>query len=350
VSFSFIKRDFWALVIAGTVVCYSAPARSQNMPCGACRATDKPQEHHFRRVRPRDDIDAIGVRNIRGRKIGNWYSPEREAQIGKQYSDAIEHNSELIRDSMVNEYVNRIGQNLVRNSDARVPFTIKVIASEEVNAYALPGAYLYVNSGLLLFVDNEAELAAVMAHEIAHVAARHATRQMTRSHLFSMASVPLVFVTGGAGLVLQEAMDIATPLGNHKLSRGFEAEADYLGLEYAYKAGYDPQAFVSFFERVQRSERQKPNIIVRAFSTHPATSGRVRKLQAEIANILPPRPAYVVSTSDFDMVKSHLNDLENGPQRKAAEYPGQPTLKRRTSPAPDAAKKENDVTDQTWHK
>lgn len=283
----------------------------------------------------KDDIDAIGTRNVTGTRFGDWYSIEKEMKLGKQYSDAVEKNSELIRDPIITEYVNRLGQNLVRNSDAKVPFTIKVIASEDINAFALPGGFLYVNSGLILFAENEAELAAVMAHEIAHVAARHATRQMTRSHMFSMASVPLVFVTGGAGLILQEAMDVATPLGKTKFTRNFEAEADYLGVEYSYKAGYDPEAFVSFFERVEKLQKGKPSLAARAFSTHPQTSGRVSKIQHEIARILPSRTAYVLSTSEFEEVRSRLDELENGPRRPTTGDVSQPTLKRGISPALD---------------
>ena len=172
---------------------------------------------------------------------------------------------------MVAEYVNRIAQNLVRNSDAKVPFTIKVIDSEEINAFAFPGGFLFVNYGVILAADNEAELASVMAHEIAHVAAHHATRQMTRAQMFNLASIPLIFVGGGVGLAVREAVELAIPLGTTKFARSFEAEADYLGVEYLYKAGYDPQALISFFERVQAGEKQKPGFAAKAFSTHPQT-------------------------------------------------------------------------------
>jgi predicted Zn-dependent protease len=321
------------MVILTSALC-TAPAVAQtHLPAG-CSEVGTGKTHQVNRLRIKDDIDAIGVRNITGKRIGNWYSVEKEAKMGKQYADAVEENSELIRDAIVTEYINRVGQNLVRNSDARVPFIIKVIASADINAFALPGGHLYVNSGLILFAGDEAELAAVMAHEIAHVAARHATRQMTRSHMFSMASVPLVFVTGGAGLVLQEALDVATPLGTTKFSRSFEGEADYLGLEYAYKAGYDPQAFISFFERIQKLQKGRPNIVARAFSTHPETSDRVKRLQREIARILPQRAAYVVSTSEFDEVRSHLYELENG--QKHNQESRQPTLKRQISSPPES--------------
>jgi predicted Zn-dependent protease len=199
----------------------------------------------------KNDIDAIGNRNIGGRGLGNWYSLEKEIAMGKQYAQEVESSVKLVQDPVVNEYVNRIGQNIVRNSDAKVPFTIKVVDSDEVNAFALPGGFFYVNSGLLLAADDEAELAGVMAHEIAHVAARHATRQMTRSQLANLGSIPLIFMGGWAGYAIRSAAGFALPMTFLTFSRGFEAEADYLGLEYMYKTGYDPQAFVSFFEKLQ---------------------------------------------------------------------------------------------------
>jgi beta-barrel assembly-enhancing protease len=283
----------------------------------------------------KDDIQSIGNRKIGGSGMGNWYSLEHEISIGRDYSREIEGSVKLIQDPAVTEYVNRIGQNLVRNSDAKVPFTIKVIDSEEVNAFALPGGFLYVNSGLVLAAENEAELAGVMAHEIAHVAARHATRQMTRSQMFNLASIPLIFVGGGIGVAVQQAAGLAIPLSLTKFSRGFEAEADYLGVEYLHKAGYDPQAFISFFERVQAQEKQKPGFIAKAFSDHPQTADRMKKAQREIAAILPAREAYVISTSEFEEVKSRLTSIENG-HRTVDQDAERPTLRRRTADGNDS--------------
>ena len=226
--------------------------------------------------------------------------------------------------------MNRIGQNLVRHSDAKVPFTIKVIDSDEINAFALPGGFLYVSSGLLLAAQNEAELAGVMAHEIAHVAARHATRQMTRSQMLNLASIPLIFVGGGIGVAVREAAGLAAPLALTKFSRGFEAEADYLGVQYLYKDGHDPQAFIAFFERVQAQEKQNPGFITKAFSNHPQTTDRIRKTRLEITRILPARETYVVSTSEFDDVKSRLTAMEN--RRRSTEGgANRPTLRRKTA-------------------
>jgi beta-barrel assembly-enhancing protease len=283
-----------------------------------------------RQVALKDDIRAVGMRNIGGKGFGNWYSPEQEIGMGREYSREIEASTELVRDPVVTEYVQRLGQNLVRNSDAKVPFTIKVIDSQEINAFALPGGFLYVNSGLILAVQEEAELAGVMAHEIAHVAAHHASRQMTHSQMFTLATLPLIFVGGGLGIAIREAAGFAMPVTMTRFSRAFEAEADYLGVEYLYQAGYDPQAFISFCERVQVLEKQKPGVIARMFSNHPQTADRIRKTQSEIFKILPPREAYVISTSDFDDVKSRLAAIEN--QHPPSERDSnRPTLRRRES-------------------
>jgi predicted Zn-dependent protease len=249
----------------------------------------------------------------------------------------LEAQVKLVNDPVVTEYVNRIGQNLVRNSDAQVPFTIKVIDSDDINAFALPGGFFYVNSGLILAADEEAELAGVMAHEIAHVAARHATRQMTRANWASIGTIPLIFVGGGIGYAAYEAAGLALPMTFLSFQRGFEAEADYLGLQYMYKSGYDPNAFIAFFEKIQAQEKKKPGTLAKAFSTHPQTPDRIQKSQDEIAKILPARAQYVVTTSEFEDVKARLARLEN--RRKVIDEKdnGKPSL-RRTSTADKSGK------------
>jgi predicted Zn-dependent protease len=278
------------------------------------------------------DISAIGNRNVGcGEGVGNWYSIEKQVQMGKQFAAQVESSVKLINDPVVTEYVNRIGQNLVRNSDAKVPFTIKVIDSDEVNAFALPGGFFYVNSGLVLAADNEAELAGVMAHEIAHVAACHAAREQTRGQLANLASIPLIFVGGGLGYGVYSAASVALPMTFLRFSRGFEAEADYLGLQYLYKSGYDPQSFIAFFEKLKAQEKKKPGFLAKAFSTHPQTPDRIEKSQEEIAHLLPPRPEYVEDTSDFEDVKARLAAIEN---RHKIQNPkdNRPTLRRTTGP------------------
>jgi predicted Zn-dependent protease len=281
------------------------------------------------------DVDAVGNRNIGcGRGVGNWYSIERQVAMGRSYAQQIESQIKLVNDPVVTEYVNRIGQNLVRNSDAQVPFTIKVIDSDVVNAMALPGGFFYVNSGLILAADEEAEMAGVMAHEIAHVAACHVAREQTRYTLMQMATIPLIFVGGGIGYGAYEAAGPAAMLGILKFSRGFEAEADYLGVEYMYRAGYDPSAFVSFFEKIQAMEKKKPGTLAKTFDTHPQTPDRIEKTQAEIRKILPARAEYVVTTSEFDDVKARLASIENRHKVLDQRDENKPSL-RRTSTSGD---------------
>src|SRR5580693_4509253 len=211
------------------------------------------------------DPDQIGNRDV-GKGV-NFYSLEKEIAIGKQLAQEVERQAKIVDDPVVAEYVNRLGQNLVRNSDAKVPFTIKVLDSEEVNAFALPGGFFFVNSGLILKADTEAELAGVMAHEIAHVAARHGTRQATRGQVAQLATIPLIFMGGWAGYGVRQAASVLLPVGFLQFSRAFESEADMLGLQYMYKTGYDPEAFVDFFEKIESLEKKKPGTMAKVFST-----------------------------------------------------------------------------------
>jgi predicted Zn-dependent protease len=291
----------------------------------------EPDDSKVKHDGSKSDVDAIGNRKVGGRGMGNWYSLETEIKMGKQYSMQVEQSVKLVQDPVVNEYVNRIGQNLVRNSDAQVPFTIKVIDSDEVNAFALPGGFFYVNSGLILAADEEAEMAGVMAHEIAHVAARHITRQMTRGNWANIATVPLIFVGGGIGYGIYEAAGLGLPLTFMKFQRSYETEADYLGLQYMYKTGYDPQAFISFFEKLQAKEKKKPGTLAKAFASHPQTPDRIEKSQQEIATILPAKAQYVVSTSEFDDVKSRLATIENRHKVLEEKDGSRPSLRRTSS-------------------
>ena len=225
-----------------------------------------------------NDVNAVGTRDIGARGVGNWYSTESEIKMGKSYAAMIEKSTKFITDPVVTEYVNRVGQNIVKNSDCKVPFTIKVIDSDEINAMALPGGYFYVNSGLVLAADEEAELAGVMAHETAHVCAHHAAREMTRANYAQLGTIPLIFIGGWAGYGIYEAANLAIPLTFLEFSREFEAQADYLGLEYMYRAGYDPQAFVTFFEKIQDLEKHKPGAGGASLLRPSADSGSHRPL------------------------------------------------------------------------
>jgi len=288
------------------------------------------------------DLEAIGNRKIGcTRGLGNWYTLDRQIAMGRQFSQEVESTARLIKDPIITEYINRLGQTLVRNSDAQVPFTIKVLDSDDINAFALPGGFFYVDSGLILAADNEAELAGVMAHEIAHVAACHAARQNTRGQLMNLASIPLIFVGGGIGYAMQNMAGLALPLGFLKFSRGFESEADYLGLEYMYKSGYDPQAFTAFFEKVKSLEKERPGFVAKAFETHPQTPDRIQKSQREINTLLPPREEYKVDTSEFQDVKARLSELESRHKIDHGDT-GRPTLRRRSQSTNDSDTKSGD--------
>jgi beta-barrel assembly-enhancing protease len=283
----------------------------------------------------KQDVNAIGNRSV-GHGL-NFYSLEHEIALGKQLSQEVEKQAKFINDPIVTEYVNRVGQNLVRNSDAQVPFTIKVIDSDVVNAFALPGGFFYVNSGLILHADEESELAGVMAHEIAHVCARHGTKQATKSDLVQIgAMVATIFIPyTWAGYAIYQGMNFAIPMTFLKFTRTDEAEADYLGLQYMYKAGYDPNAFVSFFEKVQADEKKQPGTIPKIFSTHPPTPERIVAAQNEIAKILPARDEYIVTTSEFDTVKRRLQMIEMNMKVDDKKNPNKPSLRKKTDQQPN---------------
>jgi hypothetical protein len=275
-----------------------------------------------------EDVAAVGNRDIGGRGLGNWYSTDTEIKMGKTYADQVEKSSKLITDPIVMEYVNRVGQNIVKNSDCKVPFTIKVLDSDEINAFALPGGFFYVNSGLILNADEEAELAGVMAHETAHVCAHHAVREMTRMNYAQLGTIPLIFIGGWTGYGIYEAASIGIPITFMRFSREFEAQADYLGVQYMYRAGYDPQAFITFFEKVQALEKRKPGAVAKVFADHPQTPDRILHTQEEIARILPARDEYMVTSSEFDEVKARLARIEN--KRRLTDTKGvtRPSLRR----------------------
>ena len=287
-----------------------------------------PQQDTVNPKNSKDDVEAIGNRKVSCHM--NWFSIEKEIALGKSLAQEVERSSKMIDDPVVTEYVNRVGQNLVRNSDAKVPFTIKVIDSDEVNAFALPGGFFYVNSGLILRAQEESELAGVMAHEISHVTARHGTCQATKGELMQLASIPaMIFIPyTWAGYAMYQGLNMAIPLTFLKFSRDAEREADFLGIQYMYKAGYDPNSYVTFFERIQADEKRRPGTIPKVFSTHPPTPERIENTQKEIARILPARQEYIVTTSEFDQVKGRLRNIMFS--RKVTEAKDKPTLRTKT--------------------
>jgi len=276
-----------------------------------------------------DDVDAVGNRDIGARGVGNWYSTDTEMKMGKMYATQIEKSTKFITDPVVTEYVNRIGQNIVKNSDCKVPFTIKVIDSDEINAFALPGGFFYVNSGLLLNADEEAELAGVMAHETAHVCAHHIAKQMTRANYAQLGMIPVMILVGGwTGVGIYEGSQLVIPMAFLKFDRQFEMQADYLGIQYMYRAGYDPQAFITFFEKIQALQKRKPGLVSKAFADHPQTPDRILHSQEEIARILPARDEYMVTTSEFDDVKARLARIENKRRLTDSKNTNKPSLRK----------------------
>jgi len=274
------------------------------------------------------DVDEIGNRKVAHKSI---ISEEKEIAIGKQYSAEIERSAKLLTDPVINEYVNRVAQNVARNSDLKIPLTVKVIDDPSINAFALPGGFLYVNTGLLQAAEEEDQVAGVVAHEIAHVAARHWASQMTNMTIAQFAMIPLIFVpmTYPVYMGVMEAYMNGVPLAFLKFNRGAEAEADYLGIQYMYKAGYDPNSYVAFFGKVMDEERRMPGSMPQVFMDHPPTGDRIIKSEEEIKEILPKREQYLVSTSEFDDVKGRLQQVVSNRKKMKPGESGGPTLRKR---------------------
>lgn len=284
------------------------------------------------------DPDEIGDRDVAGGV--NFYSIEQEMAMGKQLADEVQKQARMVDDPILSEYLNRVGQNLARNSDAKMPITFRIIDSDSVNAFTLPGGYIFVNSGLIRLAETEAELAGALAHEIAHSAARHSTRQQTRAQIANLATVPLILLGGWTGYAVRQGAGFGIPMAFLSFSRAFEGEADMLGLEYMYKAGYDPTASIDFFERIQSLEKTRPGAVAKVFATHPMTDDRIRMAQKNINEILPPKPQYVVNTSEFNEMRGRLIAMHRAEKSDSAA-PNKPTLKR--APASDTLQRREDL-------
>lgn len=284
-----------------------------------CLSTSALAEDH-------EDVENIGRRDI-NQGSWNFYSLEKEIEMGHQLAAEVEARSLLVEVPEVTEFVDDVVQNLARNSDARLPFTVKIIDSDELNAFALPGGFLYVNTGLILEAQTEAELAGILAHEIAHVTARHAVEQATKRSIFQWLTIPLVFIGGPVGYGIQQAMGLAVPLTVLKFKRDAEREADFLGLQYAYRAGYDPTGMIDFLERLRGEEKGR---LAKLFSTHPMNEDRIQRAQEGIAEVLPRRTEYVVSTARFDRVKRYLFRRQEANWIYQVREDGEPRLRRRT--------------------
>lgn len=297
--------------------------------------------------RKHDDVENIGNRSVSGRVFGifpNMISLEKEIQIGQQVASEFEQSARLVEDPVITEYIDRIGQNIVKNSDAKVPFHIKVVDSDEVNAFAFPGGYFYVNKGLILEAENESELAGVMAHEISHITARHATTRMSKGQYLQIAAIPALFVGGyWAQMGIQNALGLGINLELMGITRESEREADQLGIQYLWNTGYDPNAFITFFEKLKQEEKSQPSRLAGWFRTHPSTEDRIVAALDE-QRFLPEKENYIVNTSEFDRVKSRLLAIDNAQQAEQEEINSleqkRPTLKRRTEGGDDTGASE----------
>lgn len=289
-----------------------------------------------------NDLNAIGHRNVGcNRGLGNWYTLDAQVRMGQQFAQQVEQTQHVITDPYVNEVINRLGQNLQRNSDTQLPFTIKILDVQEPNAFALPGGYMFVNAGAILLADNESQLAGVMAHEIGHVAACHAARESTRGTLAQLAMIPVILMTGGiAGLGASEAANYGIPAAFGKFSRTFEAQADYLGIQYAYKAGYDPNGMINFFEKLEALEKKRPGVYMKLYGDHPQTPDRIVKSQEEIDKILPPRDQYKIDSSEFQQARKRLALIMNH-RLKKDDANQTPELRRTASDKDDTEQKDD---------
>jgi beta-barrel assembly-enhancing protease len=275
----------------------------------------------------KDDVNQIGSRDI-GHCL-NFYSLDKEIALGKQLSDEVRKQAKTVEDPLITEYVNRMGQTLVRNSDAKVPFSFRIIEGDAPNAFALPGGFIFVYTGLIKIASEETELAAAMAHEIAHVAARHMTCQATKSQIASVASIPLsVLLPGWGGYAARQGANVAIPTAFLHFGRKDESEADYLGVQYMYAAGYDPTGAISIFEKIESLNRRQPGLIDRIFSTHPMDADRIQKTEQEIARVLPAKEQYIVNTSDYMSIRERLITQD---ARRKAQDPAKPVLRRSTA-------------------
>ncbi len=277
----------------------------------------------------KNDVDDIGDRKVAHRSI---ISQEKEIAIGKQYADQIDKEAKILKDPVINEYVNRVAQNLARNSDLTIPLTIKVIDDPSINAFTLPGGFMYLNTGTLLAADEEDQVAGVIAHEIGHAAARHWASSMTKQTILQFSMLPLMFIPMSAAVYMgvMEAYMNGVPLAFLKFSRKDEQEADYLGLQYMYKSGYDPNAFVGFFGKVMDEERRSPGSMAKVFADHPPTGDRIIASEEEIQKILPKKPEYLVSTSEFDDIKARLQTVMTQHKRQQKSDSG-PTLRKKST-------------------
>jgi hypothetical protein len=322
----------------------SQPASQKQSSTDKNNSTTPPQQASAKKpLSPNDDPEMIGKRNINKGLWGKLASgTEKEVKMGRMLAAQVDKEAKFVDDPLITEYVNRVGQNIVLHSDAKVPFTIRVIDSDEVNAFALPGGFFYVNKGLILAADNEAELAGVMAHEIAHVAARHAMENERKMEVMDYGMLAGMILGGPiVSNILYNGGQFFEGMAFLKFSRGAEEEADKLGVQYMWAAGYDPGAMATMFEKLEAKNKKKPGTIAKMFQDHPAPADR-RQSAIALAARFPEREEYVISSSEFQRVKNRLLRLSNARASSTGAIassddgtPGRPTLKRRQSGSDD---------------
>lgn len=306
---------------------------------------DPPKAGPAKPLSVKEDPDQIGKRKINSGsdKFFGWLggSQDKEIALGRRLAMEVEQQTKMVEDPMVTEYVNRVGQNVVLHSDAKIPFTIKVIDSDEVNAFALPGGFFFVNKGLLLAADNEAELAGVMAHEIAHVAARHAMENQGKGALINYAAIAGIIFGGPiVSPILQNGGGILAGLAGLKFTRGAEMEADSLGVQYLYASGYDPTAMSTMFEKLASQSKKKAGTFTKLFSTHPQSLDR-RDSSLGLVARFNEKEEYIISTSEFQRVKAYLLRTTNAKAGVTVDFDegtdnSRPTLKKRQPDSPDS--------------
>jgi len=347
------SRRFIVAVLFLCLTVMAGYAQNSQPAAAASGGTNQPAKP--KKIEPLSEFEnpeMIGKRNINKMQI-NFYNFDKEVAIGRQFAREVDQSAKLVEDPVIVEYINKVGQNLVLHSDAKVPFTIKVIDADEINAFALPGGFFYVNKGLILAAENESELAGPMAHEIAHVAARHGVEQASKGQIVNWGTLPLIFLGGWGGFAIRQAAGLAIPVGFLKFNRNAEFEADTLAVQYLWASGYDPHSMSSFFEKLQSQEKKKPGTMSKIFSTHPMVGDRIERVNSLIARF-PDRSEYTINTSEFVQVKNRLIALTNARTMGGKGAVGaseadskRPTLKRRQPTPGEGAESGGETTGTT---
>ncbi len=248
----------------------------------------------------------------------NLFSPAQDIQLGKEAAAEIEKQVAVVDNPQLVDYVNRIGKKLIAQPEAgQYPYTFKVVYDKSINAFALPGGPSYVHTGLILAADNEAQIAGVVAHEVAHVALRHGTAQVTKAQALQLLAGLGGAMLGGGGGILGQLAQMGAGLGANslllKFSRNAESDADLLGARMMAKAGYDPIEMAKFFEKLEAQEQSSGRSIPQFLSDHPNPGNRVKAVSAEV-RLMPARQYTKGDTADLNRIKGIINGLPVPPK------------------------------------